>query len=263
MRGACSGCPSSSATLKAGVENMLKHYVPEVTRVEQALLEAAPMIILALDTALDACSAAVLDGGRVLAARSEPMARGHQERLAPLVAEVMAEAGSASTGLDRIGVTVGPGSFTGLRVGLAFAKGLGVALDRPGRRRRHAGRPGGGGDGLRGRGDRCAPRPGLPAGLRATARRLAAGGPGRRRRGRSVDRHWRRRAADLIVGSGAALLAEAFPRAASDPRAGRRPGPAWRGWPQTAGEPPPRPLYLRAPDAKLPGCGALGVSSPP
>lgn len=37
MRGACSGCPSSSATLKAGVENMLKHYVPEVTRVEQTL----------------------------------------------------------------------------------------------------------------------------------------------------------------------------------------------------------------------------------
>jgi Fe-S cluster biogenesis protein NfuA len=37
MRGACSGCPSSSATLKAGVENMLKHYVPEVTRVEQSL----------------------------------------------------------------------------------------------------------------------------------------------------------------------------------------------------------------------------------
>ena len=37
MRGACAGCPSSAATLKAGVENMLKHYVPEVTRVEQAL----------------------------------------------------------------------------------------------------------------------------------------------------------------------------------------------------------------------------------
>ena len=37
MRGACSGCPSSSATLRAGVENMLKHYVPEVTRVEQTL----------------------------------------------------------------------------------------------------------------------------------------------------------------------------------------------------------------------------------
>jgi Fe-S cluster biogenesis protein NfuA len=38
MRGACSGCPSSSATLKAGVENMLRHYVPEVTRVEQVML---------------------------------------------------------------------------------------------------------------------------------------------------------------------------------------------------------------------------------
>ena len=37
MKGACSGCPSSSATLRAGVENMLKHYVPEVTRVEQSL----------------------------------------------------------------------------------------------------------------------------------------------------------------------------------------------------------------------------------
>src|SRR5204863_6225664 len=41
MRGACSGCPSSAATLKAGVENMLKHYVPEVTRVEQTLYSAA------------------------------------------------------------------------------------------------------------------------------------------------------------------------------------------------------------------------------
>ena len=37
MRGACSGCPSSAATLRSGVENMLKHYVPEVTRVEQTL----------------------------------------------------------------------------------------------------------------------------------------------------------------------------------------------------------------------------------
>ena len=59
------------------------------------------------------------------------MTRGHQERLAPLVREVMAEAGVAFSALDRIVVTVGPGSFTGLRVGLAFAKGLGFALDRP------------------------------------------------------------------------------------------------------------------------------------
>ncbi|HEX5378085.1 MAG TPA: tRNA (adenosine(37)-N6)-threonylcarbamoyltransferase complex dimerization subunit type 1 TsaB [Phenylobacterium sp.] len=88
-------------------------------------------MVLALDTCLSACSAAVLDGERVLARRVEPMLRGHQERLAPLVAELMAEAGLAFGALDRVGVTVGPGSFTGLRVGLAFAKGLGQALGIP------------------------------------------------------------------------------------------------------------------------------------
>lgn len=59
------------------------------------------------------------------------MTRGHQERLAPMAAEVMTEAGLDFSALDRIGVTLGPGSFTGVRVGLAFAKGLSVALDIP------------------------------------------------------------------------------------------------------------------------------------
>ena len=89
------------------------------------------MIILALDTCLNACSAAVLDGSRVLAWRSEVMARGHQERLAPLVREVMAEAHLPFERLQRVGATVGPGSFTGLRVGVAFAKGLASALRIP------------------------------------------------------------------------------------------------------------------------------------
>ena len=89
------------------------------------------MIVLALDTALDACSVAVLDREQVLARRVEPMARGHQERLAPLVAEAMGEAGVAFAALERVAVTVGPGSFTGLRVGLAFAKALALALDIP------------------------------------------------------------------------------------------------------------------------------------
>jgi tRNA threonylcarbamoyladenosine biosynthesis protein TsaB len=88
-------------------------------------------LILALDTCLTACSVAVLDGETVLAARSEAMPRGHQERLAPLVQELMAEAGVRFPDLTRIGVTVGPGSFTGLRVGIAFAKGLGAALSIP------------------------------------------------------------------------------------------------------------------------------------
>ena len=59
------------------------------------------------------------------------MERGHQEALAPLVAEVMRDAGLAFDRLDRVAVTIGPGSFTGLRVGLAFAKGLALALDIP------------------------------------------------------------------------------------------------------------------------------------
>lgn len=86
------------------------------------------MITLGLDTCLAACSVALLDGDRVLSARSEVMARGHQERLAPMAAAVMAEAGLPFSALERIGATVGPGSFTGLRVGVAFAKGLAAAL---------------------------------------------------------------------------------------------------------------------------------------
>ena len=89
------------------------------------------MIVLGLDTSTTACSAAIIDGERVLAARSEPMVRGHQERLASLVQEVMGEAGLRFDQLERIGCTVGPGSFTGLRVGMAFAKAMGLALGVP------------------------------------------------------------------------------------------------------------------------------------
>jgi tRNA threonylcarbamoyladenosine biosynthesis protein TsaB len=89
------------------------------------------MRILAVDTCLAACQVAVVDGDRVLASLSEPMMRGHQERLASMTREAMAEAGLDFAGLDRIAVTIGPGSFTGLRVGLAFAKGLGAALSIP------------------------------------------------------------------------------------------------------------------------------------
>ena len=89
------------------------------------------MIVLGLDTCLSSCSVAVLDGERVLGAAREVMARGHQERLAPMAQEVMAQAGLDFRQLERIGVTVGPGSFTGLRVGIAFAKGLVLALELP------------------------------------------------------------------------------------------------------------------------------------
>jgi tRNA threonylcarbamoyladenosine biosynthesis protein TsaB len=87
--------------------------------------------LLAIDTALGACAAAITADGSLLARRSEAMTRGHAERLAPLVAELAEEAGVAFKDLDRIVVTTGPGSFTGVRVGLAFARSLALALARP------------------------------------------------------------------------------------------------------------------------------------
>jgi tRNA threonylcarbamoyladenosine biosynthesis protein TsaB len=87
--------------------------------------------ILAVDTALGACSAALLEGNRVLARRFAAMERGHAEALAPMVEEAMREAGLSFQALDRLAVTVGPGTFTGQRVGLAFMRGLRVALGKP------------------------------------------------------------------------------------------------------------------------------------
>jgi tRNA threonylcarbamoyladenosine biosynthesis protein TsaB len=85
--------------------------------------------VLSLDLCLGACVVAVaLDGRGVVAAREVPMDRGHQERVAPLVREAMDEAGLPFARLRRIGVTTGPGSFTGLRVGLAFARTLAMTL---------------------------------------------------------------------------------------------------------------------------------------
>lgn len=91
------------------------------------------MLILAIDTALGACAAGVLDtgAGKLIAHRSLPMMRGHAEALMPLIAEVMAQSGVGFHALDRIAVTNGPGSFTGLRVGLAAARGIALAADRP------------------------------------------------------------------------------------------------------------------------------------
>jgi tRNA threonylcarbamoyladenosine biosynthesis protein TsaB len=86
------------------------------------------MRVLAIDTALNACSVALVDGEAVLAILSEPMQRGHAERLAPMVQEVMAHAFDS---IDRLVVTTGPGSFTGVRVGLAFARAMALALAKP------------------------------------------------------------------------------------------------------------------------------------
>lgn len=87
------------------------------------------MLVLALDTSGAAVTAAVHDGLDVRAERSVPGARGHAENLAPLVEQVLAEAGADRRDLTTVVVGVGPGPFTGLRVGLVTARVLGHALD--------------------------------------------------------------------------------------------------------------------------------------
>jgi tRNA threonylcarbamoyladenosine biosynthesis protein TsaB len=87
------------------------------------------MRVLAIDTTLNACSVALIDNGAVIAMRSEPMQRGHAERIAPMAQEVMAQTEFST--IDRIVVTTGPGSFTGVRVGLAFARAVALALEVP------------------------------------------------------------------------------------------------------------------------------------
>jgi tRNA threonylcarbamoyladenosine biosynthesis protein TsaB len=89
------------------------------------------MKLLAVDTALGGCSVALLDGEEILAHIFEAMDRGHAERLAPMVDEAMKQAGVNFPSLDRLAVTTGPGTFTGQRVGLAFMRGLRLALKRP------------------------------------------------------------------------------------------------------------------------------------
>jgi len=90
------------------------------------------MRVLAIDTALAACAAAVLDTDHgIVASESLPMVRGHAEALIPLIARVMKQSDMRFRDLGRIAVTTGPGSFTGVRVGLAAARGFGVATAVP------------------------------------------------------------------------------------------------------------------------------------
>lgn len=91
------------------------------------------MRILAIDTALGACAAAVLDSerGAILASESIAMVRGHAEAVMPLIARVMDAARCEFGDLSRIAVTVGPGSFTGLRVGISAARGIALVTSKP------------------------------------------------------------------------------------------------------------------------------------
>ncbi len=91
------------------------------------------MRILAIDTALGACSACVLDSGETIPLAGEQVAmdRGHAEALMPMIERVMAAVDGGFSSLDRVAVTIGPGSYTGLRVGVAAARAIAFAAEIP------------------------------------------------------------------------------------------------------------------------------------
>ena len=217
------------------------------------------MRVLAIDTALEACAAAVLDteAGIVAAHESQTMQRGHAEALMPLIKRVMERARLAFAELDRIAVTTGPGSFTGLRVGIAAARGLGLAAGKPvvglttlaayaapliaaddtlpvaaaiDARHDHVYLQ------VFGAGGRTLVAPRLSP-LREALRAAAGGGP-------------------RLVGNAAELLARAWPAGEMPPSKVVQRGAPDIDWVARLGAAaqesasPPKPLYLRAPDAQ-------------
>lgn len=217
-------------------------------------------MLLAVDTALGGCSVALLAGDRVIAHRFEAMDRGHAEALAPMVDDMMRQAGVNFPALDRLAVTTGPGTFTGQRVGLAFMRGLRLALK-------------------------------IPLTGITTLDAIAASAMDETRQGRAAVIHDARReeaylllkAGEMVVqepvilpfaaavdrirafgacavaGTGAVTAMEML-GAGFVPSAIRQPDALWvarlaqkQAASDAAPDAAPGPLYLRAPDAKLPG----------
>src|SRR6202521_3847989 len=217
------------------------------------------MLILAIDTALDACAAGVLDtdAGKLIARESLAMRRAHAEALMPLIARVIKEAAIAFAALDRIAVTTGPGSFTGLRVGLSAARGIALAANKPV-------------VGLTTLTAYAAPlvsQDGEHPVISAIDARhdhvylQAVSGNGSsliRPRVASIEEALgaARFGAPHLVGNAAQILADRWPAQAPPPfKVDALPAPdiAWVAWLGAAVSPntaPARPFYLRAPDAK-------------
>jgi tRNA threonylcarbamoyladenosine biosynthesis protein TsaB len=214
------------------------------------------MRVLAIDTALAACSAAVFEteGGEFLAVESLEMVRGHAEALLPLVARVMQTAQTRFTDLHRIAVTTGPGSFTGLRVGISAARAIALATGLPAvgvtTLEAYAAPYFGSGDGpvavaIDARQQHvylqvfaADGRTLVAARIVSLAEAVAAG--------KGVGR---------MIGSGAPLIAATWPAEEPAPVFDPREAPdiAWvarLGACAAISSAPPKPLYLRAPDAR-------------
>lgn len=88
-------------------------------------------LILAFDTSAAYCAAALMLGDQLLEARAEDMTRGQAERLMPLIEELLQDQGKTWSDLDAIGVGVGPGNFTGIRIAVSAARGLALGLGAP------------------------------------------------------------------------------------------------------------------------------------
>ncbi len=217
------------------------------------------MLILAIDTALDACAAAVLDTekSQLIASESQAMKRGHAEALMPLIARVMKQSGLSFPELDRIAATTGPGSFTGLRVGLSAARGIALA----------AGKPAVGVTTLAAYAAPIVSEAGQHPVISAIDARhdhlyfQAVGGNGSpliRPRVASIEEALdaARLGAPHLVGNAARILGDRWPKDAPPPvTVDAQPAPdiAWVAWLGAAVSPdtaPARPYYLRAPDAK-------------
>jgi len=229
------------------------------------------MLILAIDTALDACAAAVLDtdAGQLIAQESLAMKRGHAEALMPLIARVMKASGIAFTSLDRIAVTTGPGSFTGLRVGLSAARGIALAAEKPV-------------VGLTTLTAYAAPFVGddsaHPVLSAVDARhdhvyfQVVSGDGGSLVKAKVAPIEEAIEASRLgaphLVGNAAGILADRWPSDAPAPvKVDAQPAPDinWVAWVGAAVDPetaPAKPYYLRAPDAKPPKEALPGASQP-
>ena len=88
-------------------------------------------MILCLETATPSCSVALVHNGEVLACEEDPKGQNHSEKITLFIDSVMKKAGISYNDLDAVAVSMGPGSYTGLRIGVSTAKGLCYAVSKP------------------------------------------------------------------------------------------------------------------------------------